>query len=338
MRKDWLWPPEESPGPLPLQDRAQKGQVGPSSTPGAASPFTAVTSQYCLGGGGAQPRLPACRLLLSASVSSSIISAKELWLLGLPTRPARLGVQRMDWSPQLAPCANRMRCRPPSRAGLVVRGVDEHKAPGTGPAWHMLKLGKHQLRSALEVLISRTWGGGSEEPQARCPISIPPYPGAHPTWGHQRLVTATAQTRASSTEGPSGTHDRQPSGSPSPPLPPHQLEEECGKFSGMSLLGLQGAPHLSLIIYSHAPRAGGSPEHSFLIRAPMYRGPFGVLARISPAPVSSGRSLYMKPYACTCVTHPAEMNPSHGNTTSGGANLPVSLKKNSPDSPCQSYE
>lgn len=191
MRKDWLWPPEESPGPLPLQDRAQKGQVGPSSTPGAASPFTAVTSQYCLGGGGAQPRLPACRLLLSASVSSSIISAKELWLLGLPTRPARLGVQRMDWSPQLAPCANHMRCRPPSRAGLVVRGVDEHKAPGTGPAWHMLKLGKHQLRSALEVLISRTWGGGSEEPQARCPISIPPYPGAHPTWGHQRLVTAT---------------------------------------------------------------------------------------------------------------------------------------------------
>lgn len=180
--------------------------------------------------------------------------------------------------------------------------------------------------------------GGSEEPQARYPISIPPYPGAHPTWGHQRSVIATAQTRASSTEGPSGAHDRQPSGSPSPPLPPLQLEEECGKFSGMPLLGLQGAPHLSLIIYSHAPRAGGSPEHSFLIRAPMCRGPFGVLARILPAPVPSSRSLYMKPYACTCVTHPAEMNPSHGNTTSGGTNLPASLKKNSPDSPCQSFE
>lgn len=72
MRKDWLWPPEESPGPLPLQDRAQKGQVGPSSTPGAASPFTAVTSQYCLGGGGAQPRL-ASRLPPAAECLSFLI-------------------------------------------------------------------------------------------------------------------------------------------------------------------------------------------------------------------------------------------------------------------------
>lgn len=68
-----------------------------------------------------------------------------------PHRCAWLGEQRMGWIPphslpcpaplcQLHTAASR-----PFGAVLTVRRINERKAPGTAPAWHVLERSKRQL-------------------------------------------------------------------------------------------------------------------------------------------------------------------------------------------------
>lgn len=126
-------------------------------------------------------------------------------------------------------------------AVLTAKPVSEHEAPGTRPAW---------LVTRAQQTLAMVVPGSTNKQDLECVRGTKNRASHHPL---SRGSRAQRQSQAPS-EGPSRAQDGNLE-APAYLRLPVLFKEECGKFSGMSLLSLHEAPQ-SLIIYSNAPSPG----------------------------------------------------------------------------------